>query len=386
MDPSPRPLKVVHCLRAPVGGLFRHVCDLARGQAQRGHDVGVVCDARTGDALTESKLKQLETDLTLGLMRVNMHRQIAASDLSAALKVRRWCRERQIDVIHGHGAKGGAFARFAAIAAPMRSLYTPHGGSLHYSRSSPAGLIFLTLENLLSRATDGLIFESAYGRDTYGSKVGTPHCPVQVINNGLTELEFEPVLPASDAADFIFIGELRELKGIDVLLNALHRLEDANAVIVGAGPDAQRFHDLARELGIDGRVEFTGALPARQAFSRGRTLIVPSRAESFPYIVLEAIAARVPLIATCVGGIPEIFGDYSPSLIPAGDVTALATAMNTARSQSEAADRQADALLARAQAEFSAEAMVEAVLRFYATCLPDQPVATGNAGSPTPAE
>ena len=80
------------------------------------------------------------------------------------------------------------------------------------------------------------------------------------------------------------------------------------ADIVGDGPDRQRFETQAADLGLGGAVSFTGAMPARTAFARGRLLVVPSRAESLPYVVLEAAAAGMPMIATRVGGIPEIFG------------------------------------------------------------------------------
>ncbi len=76
----------------------------------------------------------------------------------------------------------------------------------------------------------------------------------------------------------------------------------ATAMIVGAGPDEAEFKGLAERLGLGDRVTFPGAMPALSAFPKGRILIVPSRAESFPYVVLEAGAAGLPLVATNVGG------------------------------------------------------------------------------------
>ena len=82
-----------------------------------------------------------------------------------------------------------------------------------------------------------------------------------------------------------------------------------------------------RELGSDDVVSFRGAMPAREAFPLGRALVVPSRAESLPYIVLEAAAAGLPLLATNVGGIPEIVGGTDTALLPPEDAEALAQAM-----------------------------------------------------------
>src|SRR5437588_1018168 len=81
--------RVLHCLRAPVGGLFRHVCDLSAEQARRGHAVGVVCDAVVSDPLTEARLRGLEPHLALGLFRTRMSRELGPSDISAYFAIRR---------------------------------------------------------------------------------------------------------------------------------------------------------------------------------------------------------------------------------------------------------------------------------------------------------
>ena len=96
-------------------------------------------------------------------------------------------------------------------------------------------------------------------------------------------------------------------------------------------------------------------------------MVVPSRAESLPYIVLEAAAAAVPLIATNVGGIPEIFGPQSARLVPPGDAAALAQRDRAPRSPTRAALRNETLTLrARVQAEFSADVMTDGVLAAYA--------------------
>src|SRR4051812_12751530 len=305
-----RPLNILHVFRAPVGGLFRHVVDLARGQTTRGHRVGLVADSTTGGAQAEATLGALTRELALGVTRVPMSRQIGISDIAATHHVERRAAEVAADVVHGHGAKGGAYARLAKVGAAIR-VYTPHGGSLHYRWASPVGFLYLAAEHAMMRRTDLFLFESAYGRDTFRQKVGTPDGLVRVVHNGVTEGEFEPVTPAQNATDLVFVGELRVLKGVDVLIKALAELagrgRHVTATIVGAGPDRATFEADARALGLDDNAQFVGAKPARAAFGLGRISVVPSRAESLPYIVLEAAAAGLPMIATNVGGIPEIF-------------------------------------------------------------------------------
>ncbi len=182
----------------------------------------------------------------------------------------------------------------------------------------------------MARSSDALIFESAFSSRRYAAQVGDPGCAMQVIPNGLAEDDFVAVPANADAADFLFVGELRHLKGVDVMIDALAAIakeRPVRAVIVGSGPDAQAFKDRAAAAGLAGAVAFPGAMPAREAFAKGRILVVPSRAESFPYIVLEAGAAGLPLLATDVGGIPEIVAGTRTALLPPEDVGALAAAM-----------------------------------------------------------
>ena len=364
-------LRIVHCLRAPVGGLFRHVRDLAREQARLGLDVGIVVDQTSSDALTEARLAEIEPSLSLGILALPMSREIGVSDWRAIRRIRRHALAVQADVIHGHGAKGGAFARLAAASLLRCSrhvvaAYTPHGGSLHFHPSTLKGRVYMAIERRLARLTHGIIFESAYAARIFADHVGTPHCPARVIPNGLAPPDFERLAPAADAADVLFIGELRHLKGVDVLLEALARVPGARAVIVGAGPDGARFEAEAARLALTDRVLFKGAMPAREAFTLGRILVMPSRLESFPYIALEAAAAGIPLIATSVGGVPEIVAGTDTSLVPPGDAAALAAAIVEAMARPELAAARASRLRSMVESRFTVGQMAEAVVALYA--------------------
>lgn len=101
------PKRILHCLRAPVGGLFRHVCDLAIEQARRGHLVGVLCDETARDTLTNNRLESLSQHLELGLHQTPMARSIGLSDISAYQRARDLIEELRIDVAHGPGPRVG---------------------------------------------------------------------------------------------------------------------------------------------------------------------------------------------------------------------------------------------------------------------------------------
>jgi glycosyltransferase involved in cell wall biosynthesis len=131
---------------------------------------------------------------------------------------------------------------------------------------------------------------------------------------------------------FLYIGMMRDLKGPDVFIEALRRAEQIagrplRGIMVGDGDAKPRYQSRIDTMGMGSRLTMRDAMPARDAFALARTVVIPSRAESMPYIVLEAVAAGKPVIATRVGGIPEILGPDCESFVPPGDSEALAAAM-----------------------------------------------------------
>lgn len=367
------PLRIVHVVRSPIGGIFRHIADLATAQAAAGHAVGFVCDSLTGGEFEADKIERLSASLSLGSVRIPIARQIAPSDVTSLAQVRAALSPLQPDVVHAHGAKGGVFGRVVAAwlgrSRPVARFYAPHGGSLHYEKSSLEGRLYFTIERALERVTDAIIHVSDYERLAYLDKVGRPQCPTTVIRNGLTLPEFEPVAARPGAADFVYLGMLRDLKGVDVLLEAIAGLKSqgraVTVAVVGDGPHEQRYHEFVRLNGLEDEVTFTGPKPTREALAMGRAVVVPSRAESMPYVVLEAIAANIPIVATNVGGVPEIFGPFSNELVPAADAEALAVAMFGTKSDQEAARRAAENRRRHIRGEFSLETMSARIETVY---------------------
>lgn len=371
-------LRILHCFRSPVGGIFRHVRDLAEHHHHAGHQVGILCDSTTGGAHEDMLFATVRPHLALGLVRTPIRRAIGPADIPTIARCNSIIRRLQPDIIHGHGAKGGALARmigarFRVSGSRVARLYTPHGGSLHYRKSYPMGRFYFLLERLFENRTNGLVFVSDYERQTYLEKVGTPTVPSFLIYNGLDEAEFEPVAPRADVADFVFIGMMRQLKGPDIFIEAFLLTErlvgrPLRAVMIGDGDDKPRYEQTIIERGLKNRVQLYPAMRVREAFGHGKVMIVPSRAESMPYIVLEAIAAGLPLIASNVGGIPEILGQNSEALVPPGDVDTLARTMQAAVTHPQALRSQmptSDKL----KAQFSAENMAREMIQTYRKCL-----------------
>ena len=369
MSAPARPLNIVHVFRAPLGGLFRHVLDLTKGQHGRGHRVGIVCDTLTGGERAASALADLMPHLALGLLRTPMPRHGSWRDLTALREVSRRINSLKADVVHGHGAKGGAYARFALARREAIRVYTTHGGSLNYDHATAVGKFYLAIERLLMQRGDVYTFESAYSADVYREKIGAPRGIVRVVHNGVSKAEFEPVATAADATDLVFLGEFRPAKGINTLFDALILLLKAgrriSVTLVGDGPDMPAMRTQIARDDLAASIRIFSPMPARGALALGRIMVVPSHAESLPYVVLEAAAAGKPLIVTRVGGLPEIYGQLSDNLVPARDAPALAAAITRTLDDRAAAERRAAELRERVSRGFSLQSMVDGVLDAY---------------------
>jgi len=363
-------MRILHVFRSPVGGLFRHVRDLIRGQRARGHQAGILCDSTTGGETAEQLLGEVEPLCGLGVKRFPISRLPGWGDLSASRAVAQHARAIRPHIIHCHGAKGGLYGRLAARRLGIASVYTPHGGSLHYQWATPAGAAFLSAEKLLTRLGAGMVFVCRYERDIFESKIGIGRKPHAIVHNGLWPEEFAQISPAADAADIVYIGDMRVLKGVDVLLDALalcNKKRKTTAVLAGDGSDVELFKAKTKALGLANQVTFPGHLAAREALRRAHLLVIPSRAESFPYVVLEACAAGKPLVASDVGGIPEILG--KDQLVLPGDAAALAERLLSVLGDPTRMAQNALSTRENIRWKFTADAMVDGVLSLYARVL-----------------
>jgi glycosyltransferase involved in cell wall biosynthesis len=367
--PSDQPLRILHAVRAPVGGIFRHILDLANGQADRGHHVGIIADSLTGGERAEAAFKEIAPRLKLGVHRMAIHREPFPTDILVWAQFMRLIRRLQPQVLHGHGAKAGVFTRLKPGSKDTIRVYTPHGGSLHYPLDTMSGALYSRLERALMNSTDLFLFESAFARDTYQRTIGTPRGLVRCVFNGVTSDEFDPVARTDDATDVVYVGEFRHIKGADLLIDAAARLhadrKPVTLTLAGDGEELNALKAQVARLGLAETVRFIGHVKARHGFSKGKVLVVPSRGDSMPYVVIEAAAAGIPMVAANVGGIPEIFGSYTDALFAPNNVGAMEDAIERALGDPEAAATRAKSLRERIFLHFSQKAMVEGVLAGY---------------------
>jgi glycosyltransferase involved in cell wall biosynthesis len=366
---SDQPLRILHTVRTPVGGIFRHILDLANGQVDRGHHVGLIADSLTGGERAEAALAEIAPRLELGVHRLAIRREPHPADVLVWARFTRLIRRLKPDVLHGHGAKAGAFIRLKPHSKGTIRVYTPHGGSLHYPLNTINGALYSRLERTLMNRTDLFLFESAFARDTYQRTIGAPKGLLRCVFNGVTAEEFDPVVKAADATNVVYVGEFRHIKGADLLIDAVARLradgKPVTLTLAGDGEELEALKAQIEKLGLTEAVRFIGHVKARYGFSKGNVLVVPSRGDSMPYVVIEAAAAGIPMVAANVGGIPEIFGTHTEALFAPNIAGAMADAIELALDDPKAALARAKSLRERIFLHFSQKAMVEGVLAGY---------------------
>lgn len=366
-------MRILIVFRLPKGGLFRHVMNLLEGFYRKGYHVGVVFDKNS--YITNELEDCLRQYAVLGVFRIPITRLPSLNDFYVVRKILKLVDSLDIDIIHGHGSKGGLYSRLVAKLSrykKAKAVYTLHGGSLHYTKKSIQGILYLSIEKQLLPFTTGIIYESEFTHHCFQKKIGNPTCNIKVIFNGLYKSEYERIIPSSSAADFIFIGELRKLKGVDILLRAIHIIQSRGYSptlnIFGTGPDHNHFREIEKKLNIK-NIQWKGlAKNAREALVYGRCLIIPSLAESLPYIILESVAMGVPVLATNVGGIPEILGERDNWIIP-GNANDLADKMLEYLNCNINIHNNVDELHNRVKSLFDADRMVDNTLAFYRTCM-----------------
>lgn len=174
--------------------------------------------------------------------------------------------------------------------------------------------------------------------------LGMPEDKMHVFHNGV---DLEYFCPGDvdrsrrelslDGAVMLSVGVLKEAKGHDLAIRLAGEVPNARLMVIGSGPDRERLERLADSLGIGDRVRFTGALDQsalRTCYRAADALILMSRREGMPNVILESIACGTPVIASAVGGIPEILTDDAAGrLVAERSLTALKDAWTSLSSQ-----------------------------------------------------
>ncbi len=202
---------------------------------------------------------------------------------------------------------------------------------------SPSGWFQRRLKRATSRRLTAHVSVGTRSARALESMIGLEPESIRTIHNGIAEVDSEPIPRPAPGPLIVAVGRLSRQKGFDVLFHALAELPGVSLLLVGDGP---RRHDLERmrdELGLGERVRMIGWVDdARPYLKSADVLALPSRWESFPLVILEAMFAGLPVVATSVGSVDEAVVDGETGLvIPPDDVGALIDALRRLLTDSE---------------------------------------------------
>ena len=294
--------------------------------------------------------------------------------LDGALRLARLLRRERVDVLHTHTlAAANALARVAGRLAGVAVVSHLHIAN-HFRPATRA--VVAGLDNTTARLAAALVAVSEDTRRAYEEQ-GYPH-RIRVVYNGVAAatadangLREELSIPA-DASLVAEVGRLCDVKGQRELIDAVARVPGARVVLVGAdleqgGAYERALRDRADALGVSDRVVFAGYRDdAARIVAAADVLALPSWTEGLPLVVLEAMALGRPVVATAVGGTPELVADGETGLlVPPRDVPALAAALQRVLDDASLRRRLGDEGRRRVAERFSAEAMTRDVLALY---------------------
>ncbi|HEX7807690.1 MAG TPA: glycosyltransferase family 4 protein [Thermoanaerobaculia bacterium] len=333
-----------------VGGAESLVVSYARKSR---HDLTIACmTSIAGNAIENELRKHNITVVNLGARNLR--------DIRAFRRLLALARERKFDLIHAH-------LTYASIWGALLSRFTriPCVATLHVAPPAQGSdrIKDRLMRFALNRWAARTIAVSGALREKYLAAGGIDPAKLIVAHNGISIERFKR--STNTSRTLITVSVLRPGKGIEVLLEAMRRVKDATLIIAGDGPMRQAWTDLAQRLGIADRLRWMGyrndvetLLPEASVF------VLPSLDDAFPTVLLEAMAAGLPVVATRVGGIPEIVDDgITGRLVPPNDPAALANAIESLLDSDNVAMR--DTAHKRAEQQFSTEAWIRRLETIY---------------------
>lgn len=373
-------IRVLQIVGDPVGGIRKHVHSLLSGLDGAEFELSYAYSTRRADARFHEEIASLRQRLA-GELPLSIGKKPGPSDLLNLARLARFVRAQRPAIIHGHGAKGGLYARLVSRLCGIKSVYTPHGGAVHRMFSRLGEAVYAATERLLLPLTDFLLFESDYAAQAFAAKVGRPAGRWLVNPNGTPDPDIPDVARRSAALGYgaaggreVHVGifaMLRPEKGQAYAIRAAGELVQAGQPVFlhlfGDGPDRGRLEALVKELRLEGRVLFHGDVADADAHLWAMDLVlIPSLFESFGLAAVEAMALGKPVIASRVGGLPEVLADGQAGvLVPPQDPAAIRRAVAAFLADPGRYAALAEAGRRRCQEHFTERRMVDAVAGVY---------------------
>ncbi|MFN2617706.1 MAG: glycosyltransferase [Thermoleophilaceae bacterium] len=361
--------RILHVLQADPGGAPQHVLRLTGGLADRGWRVEVAVDPRSG---IHDRLASAGVGVHL---LPGSKRRPGLADLKVGRALRALQREHRYAIVHAHSSKSGAVAR-SCLQRSTPVVYTPHCFPFAAGFSAPERAAYRAIEQALVPRSAAIVVVSDWER-RQGVRLRGAERKLRLIENGVPACE--QVAPSAELEEFKderplagFVSPLRPVKDPLVLVRAMSLLANrgrapGRLAIVGNGPLRQAVESEIAERGLQADVRCFSFEDGPYGYLRSIDLLVlPSLWESLPLAPLEAMSCGVPVLATRVGGLPELVreGETGALVAPAAPEE-LASRLERLLGDREQLARMGAAARAQAERRFGLDTMVERTAALY---------------------
>lgn len=356
--------------RTQLGGAQRHVLDLMQalaGEVRLSLVTGAE-DVRTGHDMLARDARALGADVSL--IPSLVHPLSPFDDTRAFAAFVRHLRASRPTLVHAHSSKAGILARLAARFVGVPSLFTAHGWAFTDGAPRRNALIAVPMERLGARVGGAVISVSAYD-DRRARAVGL-RGPLYVVPNGLADVP-ERARPGDDGVPVVvMVARFAPPKQQRTVVAALARIDAPWRLrLLGNGPDLEATRDLVAALGVADRVEFFGARDdVPTCVAEAHVAVLASAYEGMPLSIIEAMRAGLPVVASDVGGVPELVVPGETGTLVAPSVDAWTAALRPLLGDPGLRARMGAAGRARYEACFALPRMVGDTLAVYRRLVP----------------